>query len=230
MSILNRRGLLKDFKNSKISSGEINVTTDPETANQRVFVGFRAGVAKELMTTDAGERIVQEATDLRDETARLKNDTQTIKDSALTEITTAKTDALTDIGTAKKDAVDTITTLETNVVKEVTDLRDETKGYRDDSSDYSTTSKSWAVGDTGSREGEDTDNSKFYSQVAQNINDDSQKVLADAKAILEAAQKKITGANFTVDMNTGMLLYNDDSDYIFHIDETTGELMWDYAS
>lgn len=226
MSILNRRGLLKDFKINKISSGEINVTTDPETANQRVFVGFRAGVAKELMTTEAGERIIQQASDLRDETAQLKadtlvikNDTQTIKDSAVADITTAKT-----------DVVNTITTLETNVVKEVTDLRDETIGYKDDSADSAKLSESYAHGSTGVRTGEDTDNSMYYSQVAKNLNDDSQKVLADAKDVLAEAQKKITGANFTVDMNTGMLLYNDDSDYVFHIDETTGELMWDYAS
>lgn len=226
MSILNRRGLLKDFKISKISGGELNITTDPETANQRVFVGFRAGVAKELMTTEAGERIVQEATDLRDETAQIKaetlvikNDTQAIKDGAVADITTAKTDAIT-----------AITTLETNVVKEVTDLRDEAAGYKDDSADSSKLSESYAHGSTGVRTGEDTDNSLFYSQIAKNLNIDSQKVLADAKDILAEAQKKITGANFTVDMNTGLLLYNDDSDYIFHINETTGELMWDYAS
>jgi len=33
--------------------------------------------------------------------------------------------------------------------------------------DYSKTSKSWAVGGTGTRSGEDIDNSKYYSEVAQ---------------------------------------------------------------
>lgn len=226
MAIKMRRGQLKDFNPSKMQSGEWAVSTDADTNDQRVYMAFAPGVIKEMMTTTAGERIVAEAKGYRDETEQIKNatntiksDTQAIKDSALTEIATAKT-----------NAVNTITTLETNVVKEVTDLKDEAAGYKDNSADSAKLSESYAHGSTGTRTGEDTDNSMFYSQVAKNLNDDSQKVLSDARDVLAEAQKKITGVNFTVDMNTGMLLYNDDSDYVFHIDETTGELMWDYAS
>ena len=39
-----------------------------------------------------------------------------------------------------------------------------------------TLSESWAVGGTGTREGEDTDNSKYYAQEAERFRDEAQKI------------------------------------------------------
>ena len=50
---------------------------------------------------------------------------------------------------------------------DVTDMRDDTQSFMSDASAYATISESWAVGGTGARPGEDTNNSKYWSDQAQ---------------------------------------------------------------
>lgn len=76
--------------------------------------------------------------------------------------------------------------------------------------DSATESESWAHGGTGTRPGEDTDNSKYYSDTAK-------QTLTDVKNAGDDAVDKINNAidnislnvpNFWVDMNTMCLMYS----------------------
>lgn len=75
-----------------------------------------------------------------------------------------------------------------------------------DASESATTSKSWAVGDTGTRADEDTDNAKYY------------------KEWVEDAFNRVLPTVF-LDFSTGMLMYTG-SALSFDLDTTTGMLEW----
>lgn len=60
---------------------------------------------------------------------------------------------------------------------------------RDEAKDYSNISKSWAVGSTGVRSGEDTDNSKYYANQAASA---YSQVQASAKAAADSASNAKT--------------------------------------
>lgn len=59
---------------------------------------------------------------------------------------------------------------------------------------YYTASKSWAVGETGSRNGEDEDNSKYYSQIAKNEADRAE------------SYSELTFPSFYINTDTGHLM------------------------
>ncbi len=70
-----------------------------------------------------------------------------------------------------------------------------------DASNYAKNAKSWAVGGTGSRNGEDTDNSKYYYQQSKNIYDDFTSagnvtgVKGNAEQTYRTGQVNLTPAN-----------------------------------
>lgn len=86
-------------------------------------------------------------------------------------------------------------------------------------------SQSYAVGGTGMRLGEDTDNSKYYSQVASNLYGEAMSVLNRAESTLEEVNKKITSTVFRVNLETGHLEY-DSPNYEFLVNPITGNLEW----
>lgn len=91
--------------------------------------------------------------------------------------------------------------------------------------DSATESESWSHGGTGTRPGEDTDNSKYYS-------DTSKQTLTDVKNAGDDAVDKINNAidnislnvpNFWVDMNTMCLMYSGGR---FDFEVINGYLYW----
>ena len=80
------------------------------------------------------------------------------------------------------------------------------QGYAQNSSDNAILSKSWAVGGTGTRTDEDTDNAKYY------------------KEWVEDAFNRVLPTVF-LDFSTGMLMYTG-SALSFDLDTTTGMLEW----
>lgn len=77
-------------------------------------------------------------------------------------------------------------------------MTEEMKAYMEDakedsansaaaSGNFSKLSESWAHGDTGVRDGENTNNSEFFAQLAQNLTDEAQKLLDQARKIVAAA-------------------------------------------
>ena len=94
--------------------------------------------------------------------------------------------------------------------------------------EYATLSESWAVGGTGTRDGEDSDNSKAYSEASKNYRDETEKYKDEAQTMLEEAQKKINDSYFEVDFETGELMFTS-STYDFTINTETGNLEWEVA-
>ena len=93
-------------------------------------------------------------------------------------------------------------------------------------------SQSYAVGGSGIRDGEDTDNSKYYKEQAEMSATQSSDLLKDIKKehtdtlkdIEDAVNGKI--ADFKVDLETGHLLYTGGA-FNFHVNN--GHLNWEVA-
>lgn len=90
---------------------------------------------------------------------------------------------------------------------------------RQELKDYATLSESWAIGGTGSRAGEDEDNSKYYSER-------SAEEAAAAKNSAENAAKyaQITAPDFYLDIDTGRLYMKGGIDVDFKLEN--GKLYW----
>ncbi len=98
----------------------------------------------------------------------------------------------------------------------------------EEAANSATLSKSWAVGDTGIRQGEDTDNSKYYSQLSKQYKEQSSQSAESAQDALEQINKKTELATFDID-DDGNLIYTDNSPYIFTVDDN-GNLNWEVAA
>ena len=90
---------------------------------------------------------------------------------------------------------------------------------RQELKDYATLSESWAIGGTGSRTGEDKNNSKYYSER-------SAEEAAAAKNSAESAAKyaQITAPNFYLDIDTGRLYMKGGVGVDFKLED--GKLYW----
>ena len=87
-------------------------------------------------------------------------------------------------------------------------------------------SKSYAVGDTGAREDEATDNSKYYSNVSRSSSKEAKKDGDYATDLLTEVRKHGVYTSFGMDFETGELLYASPS-YNFSVDPESGELIAD---
>ena len=91
--------------------------------------------------------------------------------------------------------------------------------------------KSYAVGGTATRLGEDTDNSKYYSEQSKASSETSKAYLDKVEQAGNEAVEKINNAvdvntpNFTVDLSTGRLMY-ESTRFVFDVNEETGHLEW----
>lgn len=103
-----------------------------------------------------------------------------------------------------------------------------------ESADSATLSKSWAVGGTGQRDGEDTNNSKYWSEQSQKSAELSETYVTKTEQAGDEALKKIDDAlnmnapKFTVDLSTGHLMY-EGGRFDFQVNESTGHLEWGLA-
>lgn len=83
--------------------------------------------------------------------------------------------------------------------------------------------KSYAVGDTGVRDEEATDNSKYYSNVSRSSAVEAKEDGDHATDLLEEVRLHGVYTSFGMDFETGELIYASPS-YDFSIDEESGEL------
>ena len=83
--------------------------------------------------------------------------------------------------------------------------------------------RSYAKGGTGTRTGEDTDNSMYYSNVSKSASLEAKKVREDSAEILEEVTKHGVYTAFSLDFETGELKYISPL-YSFNIDNETGLL------
>ncbi len=85
-------------------------------------------------------------------------------------------------------------------------------------------SKSFAKGGTGVRDGEDTDNSMYYSNVSKSAALNSDRSRAEAEKFLSEVRKHGIYTAFNMNFASGELEYVSPM-YSFDVDETTGELI-----
>lgn len=84
-------------------------------------------------------------------------------------------------------------------------------------------SESWAKGGTGIREGEETNNSKYFSDVSRSSSIEASASADEVRKLVDFAKLYSTYTSFDTNFETGELEYISAS-HTFDIDETTGEL------
>lgn len=98
-----------------------------------------------------------------------------------------------------------------------------------------TQAQSYAVGGTGTRDNENTDNAKYYKEQAQSVGNAVPTYLSQISAAGESQLSRIQNAlddatvNFQVDLSTGHLNYTGCSSFVFDVNETNGHLEWRLA-
>lgn len=224
MAIQMRKGLKADFDPTKMLPGEWAVSIDSDTSNQIVWMCFAAGVVKRMGTYEDFKDMIREATkDIRDEYVTEFN-------SILERI-----DKLAD--TTQKNR-DTVVKIHDDIVNTYLPQIIENANLASSSATIAVNnaalSKSYAVGGTGTRTGEDTDNSKYYSEQSQASSQTAQSYAEQAEAAGDEAVNKINEAlsqnvpQFTIDFTTGHLKY-EGGRFNFEVQNTTGHLLWEVA-
>lgn len=134
----------------KISAANFNAEAAGSAAQSAADAAQSASDAADAKT--AAEKAADDTSDLITSAQTIVSDAQTYANNASTSAGTASTAA----NTATAQAA--IATNQANLAA----------GYAANVDNFAKEAKSWAVGGTGTRQGEDTDNSKYYSQVAHN--------------------------------------------------------------
>ena len=224
MAIQMRKGLKADFDPTKMLPGEWAVSIDSDTSNQIVWMCFAAGVVKRMGTYE-------------DFKAQIRDATKDIRDEYVTEFNSIleRIDKLAD--TTQKNT-DTVVKIHDDIVNTYLPQIIENANLASSSATIAVNnaalSKSYAVGGTGTRTGEDTDNSKYYSEQSQASSQTAQSYAEQAEAAGGEAVNKINEAlsqnvpQFTIDFTTGHLKY-EGGRFNFEVQNTTGHLLWEVA-
>lgn len=102
------------------------------------------------------------------------------------------------------------------------------KNSEDEAVKYGNLAKSYAVGtDNVVRENDAEDNAKKYCESAKTSETNAKESETNAKAYLDEFGKKIQATRFEVDFTTGELIQVNDNEFIFTINQTTGNLEWE---
>ena len=168
MAIQMRRGNKADFDPSKMLPGEWAVAIDSDTQNQIVWMCFRAGVIKRMGTYEDFKEQIREATaEIKNE---YKEEFQTIlgEIEKLAEQTSENRNTVVQI---RDDTVNTYLPKMLEYVKKAESSAEKAEASQQQTADSATKAQSYAVGGTGSREGEDFDNAKYYYQQAKDISE-----------------------------------------------------------
>lgn len=184
MAIQVRRGLKKDFDPYKMLPGEWAVSIDAQTQNQIVWMCFAAGVVKRMGTYEDFMAQIREATgDIRDEyIAEFEEIEKEIR--KLADTTQSNTDTVVQV---KSDIVNTYLPQIQQYVESAENSANLANDKSKKAEDYSKLSESWAHGNTGVRSGENTNNSEYFSSLADTLVQEAQKLLEQAKKIVAAA-------------------------------------------
>lgn len=164
MAIQVRRGLRKDFDPNKMLPGEWAVSIDSNTSNQIVWMCFAAGICKRMGTYE-------------DFYAQIAEATKDIRNSYVADFDEIKADIefIADVVSSDKEEVliiksDIVNTYLPQIQQYVSDAQmaaSTATSKANSASESAVLSKSYAVGGTGIRNGEDTDNAKFYADEAK---------------------------------------------------------------
>lgn len=105
------------------------------------------------------------------------------------------------------------------------------KNSEDEAVKYGNLAKSYAVGtDNVVRENDAEDNAKKYCESAKTSEVNAKESETNAKAYLDEFGKKIQATRFEVDFTTGELIQVNDNEFIFTINQETGNLEWEVTA
>lgn len=90
-----------------------------------------------------------------------------------------------------------------------------------------TLSRSWAVGDTFTREGEDTNNSMYFANVARGQAELATNAMNTAQDLVDIATAKVAGIHVHVNFEDGNLYYEEESGIALRIEPTDGNLYYE---
>lgn len=186
MAIQNRRGQYRHFDPSKMVAGEWAVvqTGDPNASNgEAVYMAFEPGKVKRMATyEDMVDHIVDAAEEATEEAVAQATATATAAATTATnQATAARSYARGDTGTRTGEATDNAkyyseqaasaasTAAADAAADAVADVQSTLEGLVDDAETAATLSESYAIGGTGARTGEDTDNAKYYAELSSHM-------------------------------------------------------------
>lgn len=257
MAIQVRRGLKKDFDPYKMLPGEWAVSIDNQTQNQIVWMCFAAGVVKRMGTYEDFKEQIEEITSdilnqfitqlteaaqelqnnveiyiqgrvdnewipaLQEYVRQAEESAQAASDSASESAGSAEASA--ESAKAAKESEDNAKASEDNAKES----EDNAALSEKNADDWSKLSESHNHGGTGVRLGEDTDNSKFWSEQSEHYRDEAKESSDNAQSSLDEINKKTIKTEFNVD-DDGNLIYNDESLYNFIVGDD-GYLYWEVA-
>lgn len=142
------------------------IAIDNGSATKKISVlNFNAtGAASAAQSAAAAAQSATDATSAKNAAVQAKDDTQALITSAQTIVSNAQTYA----GEAATSANSASTAASTATAQAAiaTQAASTAAGYAQNVDNFAKTAKSWAVGGTGTRQGEDTDNSKYYADSA----------------------------------------------------------------
>lgn len=168
MAIQMRRGNKADFDPSKMLPGEWAVAIDSDTQNQIVWMCFRAGVVKRMGTYEDFKEQIKEATaEIKNE---YKEEFQTIlgEIEKLAEQTSESRNIVVQI---RDDTVNTYLPKMLEYVKKAESAAAKAEASQQQTAESAIKARSYAVGGTGSREGEDSDNAKYYYKQVKDVSE-----------------------------------------------------------
>lgn len=95
--------------------------------------------------------------------------------------------------------------------------------------------EAWAVGKRNGVDVPDTDdtyhnNSAWYALQSSNSAESALETKGECEDILEQVQAAASNFIFNIDYETGLLMYEDTSNYSFEINRTTGNLEWEVVA
>lgn len=206
-----------------VSDTEIPAIIDAAAANAR-----RAEDARDdaIAAKNAAVSAKDDAVSAKNAAVSAKNDAVSAKDAAVS----AKNDAVS----AKNDAVsakDAAVSAKNDAVSAKNDAVTAKNGAVSAKED----SEAYAVGKRNGTDVPSTDptyhnNSKYYAGLADSSATSAAGSASDASDCVDACRVLAGATSFTVDFDTGNLIYTNETTYNFAINYTTGNLEWEVAS
>lgn len=214
MAIQMRRGMRKDFQPSKLLPGEWAVSIDAATDNQIVWMCFAPGVTKRMGTYEDFKRQIEEATAdilneyreqlniILSEVQQLAQQVRDDKEAVAVIKTHIETVFIPQMQQLLSDAEAEVEKAKAEVEKAAAEAEkaeqsasdskasaDASAASASESEDFSKMSESHNHGGTGVREGEDTDNSKFWSEQSKGFRDETEQAGIDAVGNIDKAEQ-----------------------------------------
>lgn len=209
MAILMRGGVYDDFDQNKLLPREFAVVLSNDTSTRdgkAIYICFGPGKVKRISTFE----------DMRDDMENAGAEVFEQYDAAFREIL-AQVQALAAQTEQYKDAVNSIRNDIVNTympqIQAAATHAAAAKNSADSAADSAKLSESWAVGGTGTRMGEDTDNSKHYSKQAADLVEEAKQIIAASSsgALIPIDTRRFEDLPIT---STTGYMYNISNDFV----------------